>query len=313
LNAFFLLLAGTVQAGVPIVYDQEAPSDAVSRVVQATGLPPDQLDPTPLDNLLEATPRVLGNAAIRHCSGAPAHTSDLRALLVRAEAALRSGDTSAAMDQADLGMADLGCLADRVEISMAARLFLLRFDLLLRQGQTDAARGELRTALSLQPDAAANLVLPAGSPPIEDLRTEVPLVALTIAPRDSTCPPSIDGHDPPKDGGPMRLSPGLHLLQIPSTAGLRSAWLTVQGDATLVVPGAFHRPLLERLASVTDRDDVEALILATLGSDGVYATQGGCVWLVSQQDGVPHATTLAEPPPAPSPEKGHHKDKKKDK
>ena len=66
----------------------------------------------------------------------------------------------------------------------------------------------------------------------------------------------------------MALSPGLHLAQHQSPRGLQTAWVVVGGDATLVVPQSFRRPILERMADPETRPEVEALLAAALPGHG---------------------------------------------
>jgi hypothetical protein len=67
------------------------------------------------------------------------------------------------------------------------------------------------------------------------------------------------------DGQPLsaegQLRSGLHLLQIPSTAGLRSAWLTIDGEAWVVIPGNYRPPILGRLLESGQEEAPAALVL----------------------------------------------------
>jgi len=302
LNPLFLTLVGFAQAGVPVVWDTGTSTEVLSFVAQRTGLPPDQLEPRPLDGLLQQPATTLGLGALRHCATTPTQVPQIRAFLVRAEAAWRSGDAPGAMDQADLAVAGLGCLKERAEIPVATRIFLLRGGLLAYIGQTDIAREEMRTALSLQADAVWDAALPPqGAALLDEVRPEVQAHALALAPHTTTGGPWVDGRDPAADGSPWVLRPGLHLVQVPSTAGITSSWLTLNGDTLLVVPSAYRRPVLGRLAVPTDRTDIERLLQATLGNEGIYVANGGGLWLVGVEDGVPVTTTLVEPPPPPAP------------
>lgn len=299
--ATLLLGASLAVAGVPLVYDQAASADAVERVAARTGLPAVELDPVPVDTVLRSTPRVVGGAALRHCAGSPARAPEIRSTLVRAEAAWLARDAALAMDQADLGITNLGCLVDRLEPDVAARLFLLRGGLLLQEGDAEGARAEIRAALAQRSDLAWDERLPPGGDVLLDtVRAEAVQVSLSVVPRPVGNGPWIDGRDAPTDGAPMHLGVGLHLLQVASTAGLRSAWLTVEGDATLVIPGAFLRPVLGYLADPAARAPVERLLLSTQG-DAVYAVEGAGIWLVALEDGVPVTTELVTLPPVAEP------------
>ena len=295
-----LFATATALAGVPVVFDGGDAREVVAFVAGRTGLPVDQLDGTPLDGLLSATPRTLGDAVMRHCAGSATKAADLRAEAVRAEAAWRDGDADAAMDRLDLAIAGLGCLGERVEAPVAARMFLLRGGLMAHQGHADDAVAELVTGISLDPSAAWDEGLPGeGLPTFTMVKTEPASAKLAVAPSSSPAAPAVDGRAVSET---LSLRPGLHLVQIPSTAGLRTAWLTLDGDATLVVPTSYRRPILPLMADDARRGEIEALLMATLATPAAYVVADGGLWLVSVEEGVPVTTMLVEPPPPPPPE-----------
>jgi hypothetical protein len=306
-----LLLTGVAQAGVPVVHDGGAAGVAMAAVAARTGVPVTELEPRSLDSLLVLQPTAVGAAVLRHCAQATTRAVDLRNYGVRAEAAWRQGTPEDAMDQLDLGIAGLGCLSERVEATVAGRMFLLRGGLLARDGQTDAARNELVTGLALLPDAVWDEWLPSdGRVILDELRLQAPTASLWVAPGDAAAGPGVDGRTV-VGTGPLLLQPGLHLVQVPSTAGLRSAWLTVDGDAALVVPSSYRRPVLQDLADPSLRPDVERLLQAGLGAQPAYVVAGGGIWLVAVEDGKPVTTTLVEvPAPAPVEEKGRRKNRR---
>ena len=292
------LWIGAADAGIPLVYDSPDPAAAAAAAdlaARSTGLPEDQLDPVALDGLLKGPPDVVGDAVVRHCAGPPTRAADLLANAVRAENAWQKGDPIVAMDELDLGIGGLGCLSDRVDPAVMGRLFLLRGALLARGGRPDEARAEIRTALSVP---SAPRAWPEGFPAegaalFAEILAEPERVPLHLAPSGSGAAPIVDGATMPA-GSALQLRPGLHLLQVPSTAGLRSAWLTVSGAATLVVPTSYRRPILDRLTDPEQRPEVALLLLSTLDSPAVYVAHLGGLWLLSAGP-TPQITTLAEP------------------
>ena len=293
------LVPAVAAAGVPLIHDDTDPQVAMVAVVHGTGLPADQLDPIALSEVLQARPSVVGAGALRHCAGAASRNTDVRAHLVRAEAAWREGDYRGAMDQADLGIAGLGCLSERVERPEAARLFLLRGGLIARDGHDDAAREELRTALALSPRVQWDEWLPSeGRVLLAQVRAEPAEIALGVAPESMSVGPWLDGSDP-TDGG-FTARQGLHLVQVPGTGGLATAWLTLEADAVVVVPRSFRPPVLSLLADPATRSDVERLVQAASRGMPAYVASGGGVWLLTFEDGVPQTETLVEPPPPPA-------------
>jgi hypothetical protein len=299
-------LAATPGA-LPVVHDGDDAPTALARAVKATGLPSAQLAPTALDTLLTRPAAVVGRGALRHCAGAPTRGPEVRAFAVRAEAAWRAGDAAAALDQLDLGIAAAGCLAEKVEAPVVARLFLLRAGLLLARDDAAAARAELRAAVALAPTATWDPAWPAaGAALLDDERAAHATCAPTCpsafglvqAPAAAAVAPWVDGRPLPAAG--TAASPGLHLVQVPGPTGLRSAWLLLDGHATLVVPGSFRRPILEGLATGRGAE-VVALVEATLGPGPAYVTAGGGVWLVEPARGTEAVSVLVPPATSASP------------
>lgn len=297
---------------VPLVYADGAAAERSAEVERATGLPPGQLEPVELSALLARPPAMVGSGALRHCAGAPVRGPELRAAALRAEAALAEGSADAAQDQLDLALGAMGCLAERVEPPVAARVFLLRGEAQLRRGEAEVARAELRTALAFQPQitpltsfsAEATALLeaeraayfqcaaPSGCPG---------LLPVWVRPGARSAGPWVDGVAAPP-AAPLRLTPGLHLLQVASTAGLRSAWLTVEGPASLVIPSAWRGAPLPGLADPAAAPELVDLLRAGLPQASLaYAAAGGAIWLVdlTPEGGAVTAVVAPTPPEAP--------------
>ncbi len=304
-----LLLSWSAFAGIPLVYDTTLPNEVLEQAAARTGLPASQFDLVTLESLLKGPPRVLGSAVLRHCSGNPTRAAELLGHAVRGEAAWQASDVALAMDELDLGIGGLGCLSERVDPAVAARMFLLRGGLLARAGEKEEAAAELRTAVSLGAPSSWPADLPSeGKPIFEDVQVEIFRVQLWIAPAGEGGIPAVDGQNVAEV---VLLRAGLHLLQMPSTAGLRSAWLTLDGESFLVLPGNFRRPILERLSDPAGQEGVEALIEAGLGHTAAYVAEAGALYLLSPEEQGLSTTVLVAPPPPPvQPEKKPKKGKK---
>lgn len=295
--AVLLALATTAGAATRVVHDSGDPTNVLRRVSERTALPMEQLEAVHVDTLTERPAVVSGAGSLRHCAGTPVSTTELRALQLRAESAWRAGAEQDALDQLDLGMIQLGCLRERVDRKTATRMFLLRAGLLARQEQFAAALQEARSALAMTPDVEWDDTLPAeGAEVLESARNTAESAALTVAPSVTT-PPWIDG-TPLPTGSPLARRPGLHLVQIPATAGLQSAWLSLDGAAVLVLPGSFRAPVL---ASMTESDPALLhLLQATLGTDPTYVATSDALWLVTYgAERKPEVEVLEAPASAP--------------
>ena len=274
-----LLVTSPALAGVPVIHDGGGP-ELLEQVASRTGLPTSQLDSVSLSTLLEEPPQALG-AALRHCAGTPNRSADVRADLVRAEAAWAEGERRKAMDHLDLAMAHIGCLEELAEPAVVARVFLLRGSMIAAADQLPEAVVELRSALAFSPELTWDPDFPAeGEGALIEARVVENPVALDVAPAGTGSGPWVNGAAVKTTA--RSVSPGLHLVQSPASPGIRSAWLVVKGDATLVIPASYRRPVLERMADPAQRSEVELLLLASFPDlPAVYVASEGGVWLVT--------------------------------
>jgi hypothetical protein len=322
LPAALALLSSGPAAAVPLVYAEGAPAELRAEVERATGLPPGQLEPVALSALLGRPPAMVGSGALRHCAGAPVRGPELRAAALRAEAAIGNGDAGQAQDQLDLALGAMGCLSERVEPPVAARIFMLRAEAQVRRADPEAARNELRTALAFQPEIAPlTSFSPEAAALLEAERAayfQCPspsgcagLLPVVVRPGARSAGPWVDGVAAPA-AEPLRLTPGLHLLQVASTAGLRSAWLTVEGPSALVIPSAWRGAPLPGLADAAAAPELIDLLRAGLPQASLaYATAGGAIWLVDLAPDGGSVTTVVAPPPPAAPDKVEKPDKKR--
>ncbi len=289
-----LLLSLASRAGTPVVYDDTDVTDVLRRVSARTAVPMDQLEGIHIQTLTERPALVSGEGSIRHCAGQTVTTTELRALQLRAESSWRAGELQDALDQLDLGIIQLGCLRERIDRKTATRMFLLRTGLLAHTGNVDGATAEANSALTLDPNLSWDPSLPsAGEAVLESARAAAHDAQLTIVPNVST-PPWVDGDALPTETASPRRT-GLHLVQIPDTSGLRSAWLSLDGEAVLVLPSGFRAPALDRM----EASDTAILHLfeATLGAQPTYVATTEGIWFVTYTDGEPSVETLVAPPP----------------
>jgi hypothetical protein len=290
-------------AGTPLVLEGVDGDTAVGEVSSRTGLPADQLEPLDIASLLDAPPQVVGAAVLRRCVRDTVGMESVRAELARAEAARRSGDPVGALDHLDLAVAGLGCLSELVDRPVAARIFLQRGAILAGQGELEGARSELRTALSFDPSLPWDAGLPVeGQALIEEERERSRGHRITALPSKLVSGPWLGGALVPEGGS--EAAEGLVLVQYASPAGIRSAWMVVSGHATLVIPGAYRRPVLEGMAQPGARHEVEALLAATLpdfAAAYLHEASGG-TWLVVEQAGALETTELVPAAPPEEPE-----------
>jgi len=304
-------------AGTPVVHDGGDGADHVQAVVERSGLPPAQLRAVAVSEVFKRPPVTLGEAVIRRCAGPRSTFAEARGDFVRAEAALTAEDELAAADQLDLAVAKLGCLSEVADGPTAAKVFLLRGALAAADGRTDDAKGELRTALSLDPNASWPATYPVeGSHVLAEVLAEEARFTLFVTP-EATSGPWIDGHDV---ADKVSLRPGLHLAQHSARTGLSTAWLVVGGEATWALPDALPTSALDRFVPDDGGSDPgpTAHVLAGAFPDAaaVYVSHRGGLWLVLREGASATVTELtpAEPVVAPpEPDDGKKKGKKRKK
>jgi hypothetical protein len=307
--------------GIPVVYDGGDAVAIVASVAERSGMATTDLVATSLADLIGGDALILGDGELRPCAHGPATAAEVDATVAEAEAAFAARAREKALDGLEIAVAQLGCLTEVVAPQVAARGFMVRAALLAEQGDEDGAREEVRTALSLDPDAA----WPGGG----TLDGEALLSAERAEPRGANLSlvPAADGDGTWIDGRPVErgtttlsLAAGLHLAQHDGKGGLRSAWVLVGGDATLLLPDGFPRPLLEGLADPDTRPQVEALVVALLpGVTTAYVSAGDGLWLVTvDEEGVltielgrPARVREAPREPAPAKPRARGKDKPK--
>ena len=288
-------------AGTPVIFDSPSSGAVLDQVVQRTGLPQDQLEPIALRDLIAAPPAALGAAVIRHCAGEPVTMPIIQTELVRAEGAWHQGDALTAMDHLDLAVAWLSCLNELGDSATLGRLFLLRGALLAESGREDDARAELNSAVAFAPALAWQDGFPASGEALlaAVVGSEVAL-QISLTPPGSSSGPWIDGHL--VQGSDVAVRRGLHLIQVASTAGIRSAWLFVSEDAALVIPSSYHRSVLARIQDDPPSTELIALLLGTDPDlTAAYVAYNSGLWLVIIEDGVASVSMLEAPPPPPDP------------
>jgi hypothetical protein len=224
--------------------------------------------------------------------------SDVRVELVRADAAVAQGDLIRMFDHLDLAVAQLGCLTEVAYPSEVALGFLLRGALAAEQGDEDAARSEIRTALAFDADVIWPPGYPiAGQSIVPDELANPDRHSIRVVPNDTGAGPWVDGQELTDA---TTLTEGLHLVQYGSRSGLQSAWLVVDGPTTFVVPDRFTAPVLDRFLDAEARDETALLLAATLDDfEAAYVAHRGGLWLVVATDDSASVQELVPGEPLP--------------
>ncbi|MDG1479036.1 MAG: hypothetical protein P8R54_05560 [Myxococcota bacterium] len=287
-------------AGTPVIHDDALPAAVREQVSGRTGLPGDQLELIAFRDLIASPPATLGAAVMRHCAAEPIEMTTLRTELSRAEGSWRLHDPQTAMDHLDLAVAWMSCLTVLAEPAPLARLFLLRGSLLAQEGAVEASLDEMNTALAFDSTLVwDDSFPPEGEAVLMAARSSDIANQITLTPPGTTSGPWLDGHL--AQGASIAVRSGLHLIQVASTAGLRSAWLFVRQDAALVIPTGYHRSDLTRIATIEDDDPLFTLLQGSFSDlAAAYIASGGGLWLVTVEDGE-MAVTLLENPPVEEP------------
>ncbi|HND32856.1 MAG TPA: hypothetical protein PLA94_22825, partial [Myxococcota bacterium] len=207
---FFLL--PLVFARDPLFYTG-SPTAAVRRVSDATGIPPWELEPRPLD--MGVKQAVVVGAPATVCTALTDTAADIRDWVSRAESKISYSEYASARQDLLSAAAALRCLHEPAEASVASRLYLLlgvAQDLL---GEKDAANKAFARALLFAPGLTFDSRLP---PPVRArfeavATTKVAQSTLTIS-GSTSAPLWVDGRAAVADQGRLSLPAGVHLLQL---------------------------------------------------------------------------------------------------
>ena len=305
-------LVTVVLAATPVLHEGGGADAALATVAQRTGLPIDQLTALSLTDLRSQAPGVLGDAVIRRCTSKEATNGEVRAELVRAEAALTDGDDLMVGDHLDLAVVKLGCLSEVVDAPAVARVFLLRGAVAAEAGRAEEARGELATGLALHGELSWPPGYPAaGSTHLAEVHGQAPVGTLTVVPAP-TSGPWVDGREP-AGSEPLPVAKGLHLAQHSARTGLATSWLVVGGDAVWTLPEALVPSALDKFAA-GDRDDLARVLLAAHPEEpAAYVLHAGGLWLLVRSGLSVSVEELSAPQLAPPPVDDGKKKKKKGK
>ena len=302
LTMLVLLGVGAAKAQTPIIHHDLPADEALARTVERTGLPPSQLSTVAWAGMLEAPPAVVGPGALRPCARTPTDPEVVRADVARAEATLAQGDTMGAANAFDRLVTSIGCLSRVVDGSVAARVFVHRGAARAAEGDLTAARAEFLTALALHPSGPwIDGLDDAGRPLYQEMATNLGSKAtLRLLPPSTPGGPWIDGEEV---AGTAEVAPGLHLFQFTGARGIESAWFTVGGDATVVVPGAFRADVLADVGSQAGNATFGGLVAAALPhAQAAYVLDEDGLWMFAREGRDLLVTELLprrEPEPEP--------------
>jgi hypothetical protein len=259
------------RAAIPVLTEGTPPADAVQAVSARAAVPADQLAAVTLDELVVREPvAVAGDGVFRRCPTTPVDASRVDADLARAAAAVDRGDADA-WTQLDRLVVELGCLTQVASPPVGARAFALR-------AAVRRARGDAPADLALEDAVAASFSAPTGEVPVRFVG-------------GGTSGPWVDGR---AAAAPARFSPGLHLLQYTGAKGVRSGWLTVQGEVTVVFADAITRPALDGLSDPVRQEAALAVVASLVEPPVAYVVSGGGIWHVELTP-TPVVTELTPP------------------
>ncbi len=286
MSPVWLVMVGGAPAAAqtPVVHAEPRSGPVMAAVGARTGLPASQLRAVALEELLSKPPEVVGEGVLRRCAAASSlqHEAQVEAVrtdLARAKAGWQRKDALDTMDHLDVAVSRLGCLQEVADGRLAAQVFLLRAAVHVQADDLEAARSELATAQSLHPGVAWPRDLPEhGAVLLAEARRVEP-VTVRVEPAKLASGPWLDGR---AVQGATSVLPGLHLLQYTGEEGVASAWLSVGGALTVVLPRGFGLPALAAMGSTAGHEAMTSLLLATLpDAVAAYVWHEHGLWLVS--------------------------------
>lgn len=224
-------------------------------------------------------PTVLG-ASTRFCRG-EAGNAAIREQVSRAEGHLAYQRTAEARVVLDAAAAQLECLPEPIEASLAGRLFFLRGIVALREGDAAGAARVFRLAGLFQPGMPWDDHFPP-DPTGTFTRALAPQpatvgVPVGLGPGSSTW---VDGRAPAA-GPALQLTPGAHYVQVVDNGRAHTVVLEVAADrpVALLTPGWLATVDLAAADDAARRTLAEVARAAFPG-DTLYAVAAGRLWRV---------------------------------
>lgn len=238
---------GSAWAADPIVFEGDE-ARALERVERATRIPAADLEPVPVQQLLDRPPSVGDGGTLAACSGAPVTADQLRLAAQSATSALTFDDRAKAASELQR-VAD----ADRCAAWDAEAL---RGYFVARALTDDDAAWGFAHARVLDPPLAWDEAWPADRRPAYDAAAPVGIVHLTV-PQPGF---RVDGR---AADGVVEVPPGWHRLSGPGFDGA----VELEADAVFVAPSAVPPAAFSDLATPEARA-VPAAVLSAAFGDG---------------------------------------------
>ncbi len=234
------LLAGTAQAGTPVLHSGPWADVAARKAASLTGLAPDEMDPLTIADLAGNRSLVAWPGSLEPCTGEAARTSQVSDAADRAVGHLNYGRYAEARDTLTRAAVSLGCLMEIASPDSTSKVFYLHGIVhALEESPADAQRA-FTQALVIHPTLTWDESYP---PEFGQSLFEAAAVALAqeapaevlVSPRYSAQQVRIDGRQLRLDAPSMDVAPGRHLVQVGGSAP-DTFWLQVTpGDSANVL------------------------------------------------------------------------------
>jgi hypothetical protein len=280
------LLAGTAQAGTPVLHNGPWADSAARKAASITGLAPDEMDPLTIADLTGSRTLVAWPGSLEPCAGDAARASEVADAADRAVGHLNYGRYAEARDTLTRAAGSLGCLTEIAAPDSTSRVFYLHGIVhALEESPADAQRAFTQALVihptlpwddSYPPEFGQSLFEAAAAA----LAQAIPAQVL-VSPRSSAQQVRIDGRQFRLDAPSVEIAPGRHLVQVGGSSP-DTYWLQVApGDSSnVLLRGEFPDSATNWVRQPDRAPDLSALLAHRFGpGTQVFVLPGdGSAW-----------------------------------
>jgi hypothetical protein len=296
-----LFLSAALAQDVPeqtayVLYSGFEPGLAIEQTAALAERSSTNLKAVTLRELRESTGPSLtgsqGEGITQVCDGIASTMSNVRGAIVRAENAVAYMEFENANVHLGIAFTALSCLQEPLESESAGRIFYLSGVVNYAGAKLEEAEVDFGRARTFHPAMVWDSYFPAASKPLFDAVFQAPLqegtASLSVLPKPGPLALWIDGARVEGEDASVKLSPGLHAVQVVTSRAHTAFVHLEEGDAaTLILPSSVPDTAINWVTDTGTQAQFSSLIQALFPPESqVYVVAGGQVW----KGGVGHST-----------------------
>jgi hypothetical protein len=279
------LLLSRALAADAVVHDGTDATGTLTRVAEQAGVASATLRAVSLTELVSGRPAAWqGGGALRPCTGPPTTNAVVKRSLDLAAGAVAYMEFGSARAALDTAVADVACLSEPVDTTLAARAWFLTGIVTDAAGDAAGSRAAFLQAHAFQPGLPWDEnFAPAARPAFDAAAGEQKAAAtvnVALMPPAPAVPLRVDGRVVAPQDGRLPIPAGAHLLQI-GDAPVTTYRLDVASSApgTLVLTPLLDASALSWAGEGERRGALAGMLQGALGTDGnAYVVTDTVLW-----------------------------------